>query len=510
MKNVYARLVAPVEQLLDKTTMYRTVLYALLGLVAVSLAFGAIGVIPQTVTEQLLSLAVVMVVCYGVNVVWGRILGVAVNHESAAITALILYFLINPARELAALHIIALAALVAMSSKYLLVYRKQHLVNAAAVGILALSLSGYYDATWWIATSAMFVPLVIAGVAVVSKVRRWVPVSAVVVVGYATFLFEEWRFGSDIVATWSVYFLSYPALFLGFFMLTEPFSMPPTKKLQAGYGALVGFLSSTALLQPLVTMSPELALVVGNLAAYPFTLRRKLLLTLQSKREIASGTWEFSFTKPVGLTFAPGQYLEWMLPHSSADTRGIRRYFTIASAPTEDALRLALKVPVPGSSYKQALSTLPVGGVVIASQLAGDFTLSSNVAQKVGWIAGGIGVTPFRSQLQYLLDTKRTQDTVLFYCNNYSTDAAYTDLWATATAALPFRLVPVFAKEAPAPEYETGYLTADMLSRVCPDVLERTWFVSGPPPMVSATVSTLKSLGVPSGQIVCDFFPGLA
>jgi len=69
-----------------------------------------------------------------------------------------------------------------------------------------------------------------------------------------------------------------------------------------------------------------------------------------------------------------------MLPHKQVDSRGPRRYFTIASSPTESVVRLALKV-VPagsdmrGSSYKQALLQLDEGQEIIVSQLAGDFTL---------------------------------------------------------------------------------------------------------------------------------------
>jgi ferredoxin-NADP reductase len=308
------------------------------------------------------------------------------------------------------------------------------------------------------------------------------------------------------------FFTMYPALFLGFFMLTEPFTMPPTKKLQVGYGALVGFLSNTALLNPIIVMSPELALLIGNVVFYPATLRRKLFLTLESKREIAANTWEFVFTKPAHVVFKAGQYLEWMLPHARPDPRGIRRYFTIAAAPTEDKIRLACKIMTPGSSYKAALLSLPLGGRVVASQRAGDFTLPTHPhsVQKICMIAGGIGVTPFRSHVKYMMDTHSTAHTILFYCANTKVDLAYSDIWTHATTQLPFTLVSVLAKEPASPEYETGFLTADILKRRCPDFLERTWYVSGPPPMVNATVKILRSLGVPKKQIVEDFFPGLA
>jgi len=434
----------------------------------------------------------------------------AANYESSIITALILFFLISPGQTGTIVVVLALAAVIAMLSKYLFAIRRQHIINPAAAGIAALSATHFYEATWWIGTPEFFVPLVLVGAAVVYKVRKWAMAISFLAVGWAVFLFEEWRFGLDIFSTWSVYWLSYPALFLVFFMLTEPFTTPPTKRLQIAYGAVVGFLSSTALLQPWVAMSPELALIIGNLAFYPSTLRRKLYLTLQETREIAQDTFEYVFVKPNGLVFQAGQYLEWMLPHKAADTRGPRRYFTIASAPTESVVRVAMKhVPNDGSTYKAALRQLVPGEQIIASQLAGDFVLPKDPQQKIAAVAGGIGVTPFRSHLQYLVDTRQETDYVLYYCNNYHADAAYVDEFANMATQISLRVVSILSKEV-LPDTEHGYLTADIIAHHTPDYLERCWYLSGPPGMVRAYEKLLRTMHVPTSQIVKDFFPGLA
>jgi len=501
-----------IKNTIDAITMYRVVLYALLGLVVTSITLGIFSVIPQTAGEQLRSLLIVGGVAFVVNELCARLLRVHTNHESVAITALIIFFLVSPARDIEGISAIALAAGIAVISKYLFAFRAQHIANPAALGILALSLSGYYQSTWWIGTPSLFIPLVIAGSIVVYKVRRWVPVLSFLAVGFLVFLYEEWQFFGALDG-WSIFWLSYPALFLAFFMLTEPFTMPPTKKMQAVYGALVGFLSSTTLFQPIIKMSPELALVLSNIALYPFTLRRKLFLTLQERRELAPNTFEYKFAKPPGFRFLAGQYLEWMMPHSAADTRGARRYFTIASSPTESAVHLALKSASPSSTYKTTLASLPIGGKLIASQLAGDFTLPKNSKTKLAWIAGGIGVTPFRSQVQYMMDVPESRhDTVLFYCVQTLADVAYREVFVAAHASMPFRLVTVVAdKNTPTnDDTEQGFIDEAMLARHVPDYLERTWYISGPPRMVDAYTTLLRTVGVPRRRIVRDFFPGLA
>ena len=162
----------------------------------------------------------------------------------------------------------------------------------------------YIEAGWWIATPQLFWPLLIVGTLVVMKIRKWTPVLWSLGIGFIVYLFEAWRLGLEVVESIPLFFTSWPALFLAFFMLTEPFTMPPTKKLQAGYGALVGGLTSMAIFAPWFTTSPELALVIGNLVFWPSTLKQKFYLPLIAKAEIAKDTWEFLFQQPAGVTAA--------------------------------------------------------------------------------------------------------------------------------------------------------------------------------------------------------------
>ncbi len=499
---------------IDRTAMYHLVL-GMLGILALcSVVTAFVGLAGSTGIEQVLSLVVVILSAYLMSLVCAWSTGIAANHHSSIITGLIIFFLVMPGTTILEYAFLSATVVMAIASKYILVYRGQHMVNPAAFAVVVLALSGYGVATWWVATPWLFIPLVITGTIVVMKIRRAVPVVAFLATGFLVYMFEGLAAGNGVM-DWSAFWISYPALFLGFFMLTEPFTMPPTKRLQGIYGVMVGVLANASIASTFVSVTPELALLIGNVIMYPSTLRRKLFLTFESKQEIAMGTWEFIFTKPPTMVFKAGQYLEWMLPHKKADTRGIRRYFTIASAPTEETLRLALKVPEKASSFKQRIKDLAPGDVVVASQLAGDFLLPRDARKKIAMVAGGIGVTPFRSHIKTALDTYATTqrdplDTILFYCNNTKADAAYGALWSEAETVLPFKLVSIFAKEPADATYETGYFSADIVRRRAPDFLDRTWYVSGPPPMVNATVKTLRALGVPQRKIVQDFFPGLA
>jgi ferredoxin-NADP reductase/Na+-translocating ferredoxin:NAD+ oxidoreductase RnfD subunit len=500
------------QAVVDRVGMYRTVTLALLSLLVCSLIAGSLDWLAYSPITQLIAVIPAITIGLILNIAVAKILNIKANHESVVISSLILFFLVIPEASLTDNWALYAAVVVAVLSKFLLVYKKQHIFNAAAFGAVALSLPGFYEFSWWVSNPVLFLPIVVLGGLVVMKVRRWPSVLWFIGIGLLVFLFEEWRFqGVDVsfLSSFQTYFLSWPTLFLAFFMLTEPFTTPSTKKAQAWYGVIVGALANTAIFVPFFAMSPELALLLGSLAVYPFRLRQKLFLTFISKREIGDDTYEFLFEKPAGFRFESGQYLEWMLPHK-ADSRGERRYFTIASSPTEDKVRLALKVVSNGSTYKKELMALTPGEVIICSQLSGDFLLPVGTNKKLGFIAGGIGVTPFSSHLQYMADSGTTFDTTLLYCANTVADLAYYKEFQKLSESLPLNVIPVVAKEKVSLPMESGYVTKATLESRVPDYRDRQWYLSGPSAMVNAYDELLRSSGVSRKNIIKDFFPGLA
>jgi len=499
-----------IQHKLDQIAMYRSVTLALLFIVVCSFGLSFAEILFYSPTQLALSLLLCLAIALPVNILFAKLLKIPANHESAVITALILFFLFLPPQNLDEAMWLAVATAVGVASKFILAWRKQHVFNAAAIGAVAVSLPYFLEAPWWVATPPLFIPLVIAGIAVVTKVRKWTPVLTFILVALLVFIYEELKFGSDVLTATETFFLSWPALFLAFFMLTEPFTLPGTKKFQVAYAAIVGFLSSTAIFVPFFAMTPELALVVGNLVFFPATLTQKLYLTFKEKNLVAKNTWEFIFDKPADMHFKAGQYLEWTVPHNKQDTRGQRRYFTIASAPEESIIRLALRVEEEkGSTYKKELMELQPGEQIIASQRAGDFLLPKDATKPISMVAGGIGVTPFLSHLAHAEATNRPSDINLYYCNNTSSDIAYSDVFKKYQDSLKFKVINVLGKETN-PLYETGYINADMIKKHNPDYLERIWYLSGPPRMVDSYSQLLREMKVPNKQIKKDFFPGLA
>jgi Na+-translocating ferredoxin:NAD+ oxidoreductase RnfD subunit len=276
------------QHFVDNIGMYRLVSVALGALAFFSIVAGYVGWIAYSGTSQLLALFLALGVALLLNLVVAAVTRISANHESAIITALILFFLIIPGEVMAENLGLAIAVAIAILSKFVIAYKKQHLLNPAAVGAVGVSIlamivpqiPGLYLPSWWVGNPIFCIPVLILGILVVMKVRKWVPVLWFLGVGLAVYLFESLRYGQPLVSSFETYILSWPALFLAFFMLTEPFTMPPTKKTQAVYGAFVGFLLNTALFIPFFSMTPELALIIGNVLVAPLRVRQKLYLIL--------------------------------------------------------------------------------------------------------------------------------------------------------------------------------------------------------------------------------------
>ena len=140
---------------------------------------------------------------------------------------------------------------------------------------------------------------------------------------------------SDIITVAKQILLNSPTLFFAFVMLTEPLTTPPRRRLQTWYGGIVGFLFSPQVHLGGLFTTPEIALVLGNIFSYIVSPKEKLVLKLKEKLRVAPDIYEFLFTPQHKLAFEPGQYMEWTLAQKQPDSRGSRRYFTLASSPTE-------------------------------------------------------------------------------------------------------------------------------------------------------------------------------
>lgn len=151
------------------------------------------------------------------------------------------------------------------------------------------------------------------------------------------------------------------------------------------------------------------------------------------------------------------------------------------------------------------------GDKLFASHLSGDFTLSETKNEKLVFIAGGIGVTPFKSIVEHLIASKEKKDVVLLYACAKKEEFVYQELFKNAEKEIDMKTIYVLTRSENAPKnwtYPTGRINEDMLGQVVPDFRERTFYLSGPNGMVQGYKEMLSSLRIPKSRVVTDYFPG--
>jgi ferredoxin-NADP reductase len=398
----------------------------------------------------------------------------------------------------------------AVASKYILAIRKKHIFNPAAVAVVLTAFGASQSASWWVGTSLLAPVVFVGGVLVVRKIKRGHMVITFLASALLMTMVYAGISGGDILAALQRTILGSSLLFLAFVMLTEPLTSPGTVDAQRWYGGVVG-----ALFPPQVHLfslysTPELALLVGNALTYLISPHAKFIANVVQTTEWGPSVRDFAFNTGK-FKFKPGQYMEFTLPHHGVDSRGARRFFTIASSPTEKNLHIGVKFYPSGSSYKRALHKLDPHAQVGIAGLGGDFVLPKDKSRKLAFIAGGIGVTPFRSMMKYLLDTGEQRDVVMIYSERTIRDLAYTDVFNPAQRTRGIKIVYTIADEPEVPAgFHKGMVTPEMIAEQIPDYKERLFYLSGPHPMVMAMQQHLASLGVPDSHVKTDFFPGYA
>jgi glycine betaine catabolism B len=506
-----------VKQWLDRVsgliTMYRLVLYTLLAIALLALVLSVFGQLGPGPVELLVSAALAVGVALGAGWLFAKLFRTKAHVESSIITGLLLFFLFPPTLDPLTLIGLGLAALIASASKYLLAVRGRHMFNPAAIGsvvvaALGLIVPGLGFATWWVAT-AYLLPLVAVGAfLILYRTRRLGLGGLFVLVAAAIIVVRMISFGSAPLDAVVTAFTSYPIIFLAGFMLSEPLTLPPRRWQLLTLAAIVGLFFSIPFNIGQFYSSPELALVVGNLFAFAFGQRRGIRLTLLEKRRLTPTTWEFHFQPSRPIRFTPGQYMELTVHHSKSDTRGMRRVFSISSAPTADGpITFAIKLADTSSSFKKAFLALEIGSEVRGNLTAGDFSLPKNPSTPVLLVAGGIGITPFASQLAHATSHGHTRDVVVAYAVSDPAEIAYADL-LTKSGVRVVLLSPT--PPATLPEnwkyVGGGRITRELLLDNVPDVASRRAFVSGPPALVNDVRGTLRSLG--SKRVTTDYFSG--
>lgn len=241
-------------------------------------------------------------------------------------------------------------------------------------------------------------------------------------------------------------------------------------------------------------------------------------LTLVKKQEDAKDTISFFWEPEKEVNWLPGQYFYFTIPQLKyPDPHGNTRHFTISASPTEGKILRNTTRIRDDSGYKQSLNSLEIGSIIEGEGPNGTFILDENERGTHFLLAGGIGITPFRTFIKYNIDKKLMDIKLhLIYANSTPTEIAFgkeLENWAKENSNIKVAMT-ISRPEESKEKWSglTGRIDENMIKKLISNwklkIRNLTFWLCGPPPMVEATEKALGSLKITSDKIRSEKFTG--
>jgi ferredoxin-NADP reductase len=234
--------------------------------------------------------------------------------------------------------------------------------------------------------------------------------------------------------------------------------------------------------------------------------------TLTQRLEVAEGTMAFAFERPRAFEFTAGQYLNLILPNPPrTDAGGNRRTFSIASPP-HDLGQLWVATRLTGSAMKRSLVEVGLGTPVEILGPAGSFTLHQDASIPAVFIAGGIGITPFRSIVHDAVRRRLPHRIMLIYSNRTPEGTPFHEEFLRLAETHPsFSYLPTMTQPDKARHPWTGesrYVNAEFLRDRVGDLAPPLFYLAGPPGLVVAVTKAVVEAGADPSRVRSEEFSG--
>lgn len=232
---------------------------------------------------------------------------------------------------------------------------------------------------------------------------------------------------------------------------------------------------------------------------------------LRDRREVAERTMAFQFERPSDWTFKAGQFIDMTLVNPpETDAEGNVRGFSITSAPYQDMLMVTTRMR--DTAFKRVLEAAPIETEVKIEGPFGNLALHHNAARPAVLLAGGIGITPFRSMVLQAARDKLPHRIFLFYSNRRPEDAPFLEELHSLEQESPnYTFIATMTEMARSRRTwpgETGRINKEMLSRHLKDAVSPIYYIAGPPTMVKGLHAMLNDAGIDDDDVRTEDFVG--
>ena len=197
-------------------------------------------------------------------------------------------------------------------------------------------------------------------------------------------------------------------------------------------------------------------------------------------------TFLFESAQPALFQHEPGQFVTLQL---QIDGRSVSRCYTISTPPTRPISWVSPSNASLEASCRTGCTTRCPGKRISADGPFGVFTIARHQSAKYLFLSGGSGITPVMSMTRTLYDLGSDADVVFVHSARTPSDIIFRRELETIASTVPtVRVVPVCERDSPAGTVGglRGFLSAEMLQLLAPDLAERVVFCCGPAPYMAA------------------------
>jgi ferredoxin-NADP reductase len=202
--------------------------------------------------------------------------------------------------------------------------------------------------------------------------------------------------------------------------------------------------------------------------------------------------------------FKPGQFLFVALKVE----KEIRKPFTISNSPTEKGY-IEFTKKITSSIFSLALDKLQPGDTLKIKYPFGKFTFEGEY-EKIAFLSGGIGITPVRSIVKYVIDKNLGTDMILLYGNHTIKDIAFQeDFDHMQKGYSKLKVVHILSEAESKWKGRIGFIDNQIIKEEIPDYKKRKFYICGPPSMIKTMKKILlDELVLPKVKIILENFTG--
>ena len=214
----------------------------------------------------------------------------------------------------------------------------------------------------------------------------------------------------------------------------------------------------------------------------------------------------FRFQPSEELDFIPGQFLQIIFDEENSLNRELNKYLSFSSSPNKSYFEVTKRLS--DSKFSQKLRELKEGDSIKVKAPFGNCVFKENY-EKIGFLIGGIGITPVISIIEYIAERNLATDVILFYSNKSEEEIAFKDELDQWNKRVNIRIF--YSITECQPKDKTclqGYISKDMVKEKDSCVEDRIFYIFGPPAMVENMKSVCSDMDCSGASVRTESFTG--